>query len=313
MASEFLGTRVLVTGASGFLGRAAIHTLSLSGAEVHALARGASPAGTDVTWWQADLSSGAGVDAAFRGARPQVVWHLAGLADGRPTESLTLPTIQHNITGTANALIAARKYECRRFLYCSSMEEPDRGDGIPYSPYGASKFAAGLYAQLYHRAFGLETVLLRPYLVYGPGQSAGKVIPFVIRSLLGGTSPRLTSCSREVDAVFVDDVIRGFAAASFAPGIAGMKIDLGSGTLVTLREIIDSIAKHVGGSALPLYGALPDRPHETAQAADLAPARSLLGWHPRVPLVEGLRITVSHFRAEAARASGASVSDSVES
>jgi nucleoside-diphosphate-sugar epimerase len=293
------GKRVWVTGATGFLGRAACQRLREAGCEVHGTSRRPPEEGpSSIRWWKADLS-GAGVAAEVLSvARPDIIWHFAGLTDGRPDADLLVPTFVHNAEATLRLLVAAMELGCERFVYCASMEEPDVGDAaaIPYSPYGASKWVGSVYSRMFQRTYGLPVVLVRPYLVYGPGQPDSKLIPYVIRSMIRGETPKLTSCQRRVDAVFIDDVMDGFLAATNADDVLGRTLDLGTGMTRALREIVEKLAEQVGEGASPEFGGLRDRPREGSPAANSDETFRLIGWRATCSLEDGLRRTVAWYQ-----------------
>ena len=140
---------------------------------------------------------------------------------------------------------------------------------------------------MFHLLYQTPVVMVRPYMTYGPGQPSHKLIPQVILSLLKGEAPKLSSGKRPVDWVYVDDVIEGFLAAAHAPGIFGQTIDLGSGDLITIREVVEMIVRLSGVTVQPHFGALPDRPQEKIRVADTVAALEKLDWHTKTSLQSG--------------------------
>ena len=135
-------------------------------------------------------------------------------------------------------------------------------------------------------------------MVYGPGQlDVTKLIPYVTRCFLTGEVPELSSGRRPIDWVYVEDVADAFLAAAVTTGVSGEVIDVGSGELHTIREIVDALAAKTGVSTPPRFGELPDRPAELAGAADTTKALALLGWKAQTSLDEGLSLTVDAFRS----------------
>lgn len=298
----YAGRRVLVTGASGFIGTQLAGALVTAGADVHAVARTAGPA-PDVRWWTADLADPEAAAHLVRAAAPDIVFHLAGHVSGDRSLAAVLPTVRGNLLSTVNLLAAgAGQGTPPRLVLAGSMEEP-AGDGagpaVPGSPYAAAKAAASGYARMFHALYDLPVVVLRVFMVYGPGrQDEAKLVPYVTRSFLAGEPPRLSSGTRAVDWVYVDDVVAAFLRAGVDDRAVGHTVDVGSGELTTIGSVVERVAALVGDGTAPRFGALPDRPLEREPRADLGPARQLLGWAPAIPLDEGLARTVAWFRGQ---------------
>ena len=167
----------------------------------------------------------------------------------------------------------------------------------PASPYAAAKSTVATYGRMFHALYNLPVVHLRVFMVYGPGpQDVSKLVPYVIRCLLRGEPAVLSSGTREIDWIYIDDVVDAFVAAATSVSAVGTAIDVGSGGLVTIRALVEQLARLVGSDVAPRFGARTDRPMEVSRAADLAPARELLGWTPTMHLHAGLRRTVEWFR-----------------
>jgi nucleoside-diphosphate-sugar epimerase len=135
-------------------------------------------------------------------------------------------------------------------------------------------------------------------MTYGPGQHPSKLVPSVIRSLLRDAAPKVTSGRTKADWIYVSDVIDAFLTASSAPGLNGTTLDLGTGELTTVKSVIDELAAAIGTDAIPLFGALPDRPFENEVAANTASAAERLGWRATTSLKDGLRQTVDWYRSQ---------------
>ena len=289
--------RVLVTGAAGFIGSALCRTLLRSGHEVHGTSR-IPREGAGVCWWEVDLAEPEAIAQVLRKVRPSVIFHLASHVTGDRALSAVLPTARDNLLSTINLLTAACEAEGPRVIMAGSMEECDPEDptAIPGSPYSAAKTAASTYARLFHALYLLPVVYLRVFMVYGPGQrDVTKLIPYVITALLRGEQPLLTSGTREIDWIYVDDVVSAFVAAAHSPGADGKTVDVGSGRLITIRSLVDRLSHLVGGEVQPVFGALDDRPLQVRRIADVDSTERLIGWRPRTPLDAGLQQTIRWF------------------
>jgi UDP-glucose 4-epimerase len=287
---------VLVTGGSGFIGSRVLERLRHAGLELHALSRTHEPGEErGVRWWQGDVAEGEAIRKVFASARPELVFHLAGETRAAREVDLVGPTFEANVVGTVNVLRAAAEVDCRRVVLSGSLEEPD--DANPSSPYAASKWAAGVYGRMFERLYGLSVVNLRLFMVYGPAQrDVRKLVPYTILSLLGGTAPEVSSGGREVDWVFVDDVAEAFVAAASASGLDGRTLDVGSGTMHSVREIVERLTELVAPQITPEFGAVEERPFEQVRRADVERTAASLGWRASTSLDDGLGLTIDWYR-----------------
>ena len=303
-SKTLLAQRVLVTGASGFLGTHLCQRLSQRGADVFGVSRSTEPLEfSGKQWFCADMVEIDSVQEVFKAVQPEVVFHLSGYGVGAPDLENVLPTFRNDLLTTVNVLTVATRQQVRRFITAASLEEPEVGaaDPLPSSPYAAAKWASSSYARMFHRLYGTPIVITRPMMAYGPGQKQHKLIPYVTCALLQGRAPRLSSGNRAADWVYVDDVMDGMEAAAFRPGVEGCSFDLGSGSLVTIRDIVLQLAEIIGNGVAPVFGTLPDRPMEKVRTSNLSYANEKLGWKPKTPLQEGLERTVDWYRKQLAQ------------
>jgi UDP-glucose 4-epimerase len=293
----FRGERVLVSGATGFIGRPLCEALLALGAEVHGAARGAESGVTGVVPWSIDLRDAPQVDAVCSQVRPGYVFHLAAQVTARQERELIRPMLEHNLLGSVNLLTAVRQQRCRRMVFVGSGEEPagEMRMAVPSSPYTAAKTAASLYARLFHHVYQLPVAIVRPFLTYGPRQEATKLIPYTIQKLLRGESPQLSSANRLCDFIHVSDIVRGMLWAAVQTGIEGETFDLGTGEVVSIRAAVEMVARIIGAAAPVQFSPSPDRAHEPPLIANLESSRRLLGWEPRWTLEAGLRATIDWY------------------
>jgi UDP-glucose 4-epimerase len=296
------GLRVLVTGASGFIGARLCERACDLGAVVLGVSRrrpaDAAPA---MRWEDVDLTDEGATRELVHRVQPDVVLHLASEVAGDRSPELIVPMLRANLVAAVNVMLASHDTGCGRVVLAGSMEEPDLGDAeaVAQSPYAAAKWAALTYARTFRALYQLPVVHLRIFMVYGPGQrDLRKLVPYVASSLLRGEAPELTSGEREVDWIYVDDVVDAFLAAAVSPGAEGASLDIGSGVLVSVREVVARLRRLVGGGVEPRFGAVPDRRLERIRVADPAIAAAAIGWRPRTSLDEGLARTVDFYRAQ---------------
>jgi nucleoside-diphosphate-sugar epimerase len=292
--------RVLVTGARGFIGGHLLSHLLDLGADVHAVARPGRrrlapvPVGRPrVTWHAADLADAESADRAVRDSDPDVVFHLASRVAGLRRPDVASAMLDDNTRAAVNVMTTAHHLGGRRVILAGSVEEPRSATEAPCSPYAAAKFAATSYARLFHHQWELPVTVLRPAMVYGPSQpDETKLIPYVVARMLDGRPAQLSSGTRAIDWVFIDDVCSAFLAAATHPAAPGLVADIGSGTATTIADTVDMIAALTGYDGPIGFGELADRVDDRAHVADPEAASRLLGWRPRIPLAQGLAQTV---------------------
>jgi nucleoside-diphosphate-sugar epimerase len=213
---------------------------------------------------------------------------------------MVLPIFRNNFLTAFNLLIATAENSTGRVVLAGSFEEPDEVGSVPCSPYAAAKWSASGYARMFHALYETPVVLAKIFMVYGPGQSDHtKLIPYVITSLLRGEAPRLSSGVRMVDWIYVDDLVDGLIASAQSPGIDGQTVELGSGEMFSIREVVQQLSDLVTSVVVPQFGALPDRPLERVEKADIARSYELIGWKPNTSLRVGLTRTVEWYKKQA--------------
>jgi nucleoside-diphosphate-sugar epimerase len=294
---------VLVTGARGFIASRLCHRLIADGAVVCGLSTKAIAPRAGMSWRQADLTDRAAVNALIRDVRPEVVFHLAGHVTGSQDVEQVGPTVSQNLISTINILTTAVETVRCRVVLAGSMQEPSPDDpnGVLCSPYAASKWACNAYARMFHGLYQLPVSIARPFMVYGPGQwDSAKLLPYVVTSFLNGEAPRVSSGDRALDWVYVDDVVEGFLVVASSEFDDARTVDLGTGTFVSIREIIARVRHIIGSSIDAGFGAITDRPFERPHAARVEETRRLIGWSASTSLDDGLRATVAWHREQRA-------------
>jgi len=239
------------------------------------------------------------VSHAFSFARPDVVFHLASEVTGSRELDRVLPTLNGNLISAVNILVAGSQTRCDRIVMAGSLEEPEgrASEAVPASPYAAAKWAASAYARMFHALYQTPVALARLFMVFGPGQQdLRKIVPYVILSLLRDETPKLSSGTRPVDWIYVEDVVNGLLAMGLASGINGKTVDLGSGESTTVRNVVEMLCDIIQAPVGPVFGAIPDRPMEQVRIANIQDTNAELGWKPQIDLKEGLRRTVDWYR-----------------
>jgi nucleoside-diphosphate-sugar epimerase len=296
----FRGSVALVTGGAGFIGSALCAQLTRLGAAVHSVSRRTGgPSGVE-RHWSVDLSDSAATDQLIRTVRPDYVFHLASHVWGAPDLKHLLPAFHSNLQTSVNLFHSLAVAGCKRVITTGSLVEPDPGSkqNIPNSPYSAAKWASASYARMCHALYDLPVAIARVFMVYGPAQQdEGKLVPYVIRCLQSGETPRFSSGRHVYDWVFVDDVVDGFLKIATADNIGGQSVDLGTGLQTTTIELVDTLFELMNAPDRPQYGVLPDRPLEPVRVADVRMAQAQIGFRSQVSLREGLQRTIDWYEA----------------
>lgn len=310
---DYGGRRVLLTGATGFLGTHLARRLLAAGAEVHAIRRHASkhtrlPA-EGLHWHTADLIDYRSLERAVVASRPEVVFNLA--AYGTTFDQRDRDLAFHvNVEGSLNLWRALEAMTCR-FVHTGSCGEYGQIRGqvtedVACEPtwfYPATKNASVVLLSTLGRQTGREVVTLRPFGPYGAADAPGRVLPHVIISLLNGNEVRVTAGEQLRDYLHVDDHVQAFLLAGATPlRQTGAIYNIGSGEIVTLRKVIETVANTVGGGATKRvdFGAVEYRDSEIWEmCCDISAARRDLGFQPRISLEDGIRRTVEWFGASA--------------
>jgi nucleoside-diphosphate-sugar epimerase len=289
--------RVLVTGASGFIGRALCRRLLAERATVLGTARGkcSDPSLEGVTWIRGDLADVQFARRLLADTRPELVVHLAGEVTGSRAIDAVAPTFTGSLQATVNLLTALAEIGCERAVLVGSGDEPRSGE-VPSSPYAAAKAGATGYARMFHTLYALPIAVARPFMVYGPDDSdLSALVPHVITSVRRGRGPRLTTGRRRCDWVYKDDVVEALVTIGRSPACEGQQLDIGSGSLHTVREVAETIIRLTGSVVTPEWGAIPDRPGEPEHVADITTTRRICGWSPATDLVTGLQRTIEWY------------------
>lgn len=312
------GTRVLVTGAGGFIGSHLAEALVRRGAEVRALVRYGSRG--DWGWLESspaevkgaldvhagDIRDPHGVREVVRGC--DLVMHLAALIGIPYSYQSPDSYVDTNVRGQLNVLQACREEGVARLVVTSTSEvygtavRTPIDEGHPLqgqSPYSASKIAGDKLAEAFHKSFELPVVTARPFNTYGPRQSARAFIPTVITQLLAGSAEvRLGSLAPTRDLNYVEDTVEGFMALAECDAAVGREVNIGSGVEVSVGDV----ARTLVGSIAPGTPIVTedDRVRPAASeverlVCDPALMRQLTGFEPATDLAEGLRLTVEWF------------------
>lgn len=239
------------------------------------------------------------------------VLHHAALPSVPRSIADPLETHLHCVTGTLNVLVEARNAGVKRVVYAASSSAygDQAGDAkvetmnpAPISPYGVAKLTGEYYAAAFNHSYGLETVSLRYFNVFGPRQDPkstyAAVIPRFINAMLDGEPPTIYGDGMQTrDFTYIDNVVHGNLLACNAPGAFGNTINLAAGGRIAIIDLVGQLNTILGTNVRPIHA--DERPGDIRHSrADIGKARDLLGFEPVVTFEEGLRQTVDWYRLQ---------------
>jgi UDP-N-acetylglucosamine 4-epimerase len=306
--------KYLVTGGAGFIGSHIVETLAGGGAEVRVLDNlstgkldNLAPWTDRIEFLEGDIRDPEACARAVRGI--DHVLHQAALASVPGSVADPVLTNAVNITGTLNLLLAAKDAGVKSLVLASSsavygddptLPKVEGAEGRLLSPYAVSKLVDEKYAQVFHVLYGMRTVALRYFNVFGPRQDPNSqyaaVIPLFITKVLRGERPVIYGDGEQSrDFIYVKNVVQANLAAAASPEGAGEVFNVASGSGLTVRGLLDAV-NEVLGTDVKAVTADP-RPGDIKHSiADIGKARRILGFEPAVPFIEGLRSTAAWYR-----------------
>ncbi|HTU23610.1 MAG TPA: NAD-dependent epimerase/dehydratase family protein [Gemmataceae bacterium] len=306
----------LVTGGAGFIGSHLVESLIEQGRCVRVLDDFSTGLRANLAHLhpapeiiEGDVADAAVVERAARDAG--VIFHLAALASVQ--RSVEAPGDTHRVcaTGTLHVLDAARRAGARRVVYAASSsaygipigDVQNESDPLqPLSPYAAAKLAGEMYARSFTAAFGLETVRLRFFNIFGPRQRADSpysgVIALFTAALSAGREPTIYGDGLQSrDFTFVSDVAQALTRAAEVPEVSGRVYNIGTGRSVSVLDLIAALNRQLGTAIAPRHE--PARSGDVRHSrADISAARCDLGYEPAVSFEEGLAKTLAWYRQQ---------------
>jgi UDP-glucose 4-epimerase len=303
--------RVIVTGATGFVGANLAKTLLSAGHEVYLLVRDERKAWRikhllpHVHLVKSSLLDPEGLSAEIKRIRPEWIFHLAAFGAYSWQDNLS-SALQTNLLGTINFVEACRKTDFEVFINTGSSSEYGAKDHPaaendylePNSYYAVTKASATLFCRYTAQRFRLPMYTLRLYSVYGPYEEPGRLIPTLIVKGLQGKFPPFTHPDSARDYIFSDDVIKAYlSVASSSPNLpSGEVYNVGTGTQTPLKQVVEITKEIFKIDALPVWGSMESREWDTSiWVSDTAKLR-MTGWIPEYDFPIGYRRTIDWFR-----------------
>jgi UDP-glucose 4-epimerase len=307
----------LVTGGAGFVGSHIVEALVRRGDRVRVLDNlvtgkllNLGAVRSQIDFIKADLNDTAALARAVAGC--EVVFHQAALASVPRSIEDPLSTHAACATGTLHVLDCARRAGVRRVVYAASSSAygnqptPRKSEAdlpAPLSPYAAAKLAGELYCQAFWHSYGLETVCLRYFNVFGPRQDPkgpyAAVIPLFIQAVLSGRPPTIYGDGRQTrDFTYVENVVQANLLAATAPGAPGKVFNVGSGEATNLLDLLATLTALAGTRLEPNFA--PPRAGDVRDSlAEISQARQILDYQPVCDFRTGLERTMDYYRSAA--------------
>jgi len=298
--------RILITGATGFIGRALAAKLAADPQlDVAILVRDnhrnrslPDPLNSLIDRLvvvYADLREYHETRRALQAVRPDRIFHLAAGGVSDPFLAVDL-ALEQNLFTTLNLLRAAFE-ENPNSLPEKVVAVRTPGELSAMNPYAAGKAAAWQFCVMYARTRGWPIVGAMPFQTYGPGQDTRNLVRGAMAAAIAGEDFPLTAGSQEKDWIYVGDVVYGLIAVSNADLPPGTSLDLATGRLTSVVEVVKQIYDIAGGAGKPLIGAIPSRAGEVqVQTANIQRTQELIGWEAVTPLEQGLQRTYEQMR-----------------
>lgn len=304
----------LVTGGAGFIGSHLVERLCKERQKVRVIDNlstgkkgNIAPFMNEIEFIEGDIRDLELVRRVMKGV--DYVLHQAAVPSVPRSIKDPLTTNTVNVQGTLNVLLAARDAGVKRVIYASSSSVYGNTSTLPKhedmrpeprSPYAVSKLAGECYCKVFYHVYGLETVVLRYFNVFGPRQDPesqyAAVIPKFIMALLRGEPPMIFGDGEQSrDFTYVENVVEANLLAAKAPDVAGEVLNIACGERISINQLVAILGEIIGTKIKPMYA--PPRPGDVRHSlADISKAQRLLGYQVKVDLLEGLRRTVEWYK-----------------
>lgn len=295
--------KILVTGATGFLGKSLVRALRENGTDVYA---SASKKNENLEIHSMNFSSLNQTKKTMDRIRPSVVYHTGGLVNLSREHEVYKNCLNVNTIGTLNVLESLRKNPPKKFIFIST-EEVYGDNEVPYkeeqevnppSGYSISKSAAERLCILYAKELKFQLIIIRVGTMYGPGDKHNRLIPQIIMKALADKPIDLNLGLKKRDYIFIDDVTEALLRSK-ETALTNLIdiINIGGGKSYSLRELVGLILFYTKSKSKVSYGSIPERIGEADEwLLDIQKASELLNWQPKTSIKEGIRKTIKYFK-----------------
>lgn len=301
-------SRVLITGANGFIGRYLTTALAKQGAVISILTRKPTHLPFTHEEYIGDLRDAEFVDACIEQSNPKVIFHLAAFKERSSDLSVFSAAIQNNLIGSLHLFAATMKLqEAPLIVIMGTAEEYGQNicpfvEGMresPVSAYSFSKLCVKHLCEVLNNQYKMPFVIVRPTLAYGPGQNTDMFLPALIKALITNSPFSMTWGKQTRDFIYITDLVDALIRAAIYPNINGQIINIGSGLPISLADTALMVQKLLKKTGLLQIGKIDYRPGEVMEYyVDITRAQQLLEWKPKVKLEQGLINTINFYCEE---------------
>jgi len=299
--------KLLIVGGTGFIGRSLAKCAINNGYEVTVVSLNLPAVGdmiNGVEYLQIDVTDIKSLQSKEIGGVDYVV-NLSGYIDHSRFLDGGSQMLDVHFKGVQNLLLTLNWSKLKRFVQIGSSDEYggaiapqcENSPELPISSYAASKVASTHLLQMLAKTENFPAVVLRLFLVYGPGQDSGRFFPQIIKGCLADKEFDTSSGAQLRDFCYIDDIADGILKALKCDNVNGEVINLASGDPVSIRSVIEKVRDCIG-KGRPVFGRIAYRSGENMELyADISKAKSLLNWKPTTTIDNGIKKTVDHYRA----------------
>jgi len=300
--------RLLIIGGTGFIGshltqKAIESSLAVSVVSLHV------PRDNDkiegVTYIKADIGNMSQLKENLSSREFEYVVNLSGYISHNSFLNGGIKLMRDHFFGLQNILQVIHWPTLKRFVQIGSSDEyggqlSPQNESMresPISPYSSAKVASSHFLQMLEKTENLPVVILRLFLVYGPGQDSDRFLPQIIKGCFSGVEFDASSGEQLRDFCYIDDITDGILTALKIDSVNGEIINLASGDSISIRTMIEKVQTYIGKGS-PKFGKIDYRPGENMSLfADISRAELLLGWSPKTTIKSGIEKTVDHYQA----------------
>ena len=307
LSKNLNNSNLLIVGGTGFIGSNVTKKALKNGFKVTVISKNNYPQNKQINcvdYINVDISRENDLHHILKDRVFEYVLNLGGYVDHKNFSEGGKEVFETHFSGTLNLVKSINKDTLKGFIQIGSSDEyganiaPQKENQreMPISPYSIAKTSATHFLQMLYRTERFPVVILRPFLVYGPGQDSGRFLPQIIKGCFSGEEFETSSGEQLRDFCYIDDITDGILRAIKSDNVNGEIINLASGDPISIRTVIEKVQTYIG-KGNPKFGKIAYRAGENMSLyADTSRAENLLGWRSKTTIEDGIKKTVDHYR-----------------